>query len=247
AGNTENQLMFPMQGDTTRDLFPRDYEESNFSQFQEAFKTGSLERTPPDRPPGVILGLPERADPNEYIVVGQELVDPSNQWSDKKDFLYTKILSRPTREGFDYAEEATVEEPKVLREEVLPPIVQESIVEDEIIAPPAPPVVQRRPPKPEEIWEYVVDDPYQGEDAPPGIYDSDYDSFQDNPVSAETERNKPERYKDPLFGPNLLASIAAGLSDVDLSGASYGVPRYDQDVYASRQLGPSVQNLFRGR
>lgn len=183
-------------------------------------------------PPGVVQGIPEGEDPGDYISVGKTQAEGGAVLPKGDPYLYVKLLPAPTR-------------PVAVPEQV----IQQAVVveEEEEEEPIATPVVKRRPPKPEEIWEYVVDDPYQGEDAPPGIYDSDYDSFQDNPVSAETERNKPERYKDPLFGPNLLASIAAGLSDVDLSGASYGLPRYDQGVYASRQLGPSVQNLFRGR
>lgn len=93
------------------------------------------------------------------------------------------------------------------------------------------------------------------EDAPPEIYDSDYDSFEEgdpDKTKGETRETEPgstptDRVKDPLFAANLLANIGKGLEGWNLEGVNIPIPSYEQPRYQSGQIGPAVQNLFRGR
>lgn len=93
-----------------------------------------------------------------------------------------------------------------------------------------------------------------GEDAPPEIYESDYDAFEEGPdkLKGKTRDTTPgstpsDAPKDPLFVPNLLANIAKGLSAFNLQGVNIPIPDYKQPRYQSDAIGPAVQNLFRGR
>ena len=195
-------------------------------------------------PPGVIKGLPEGAARAGYVPVGRSV--GRGDVGKGQGGLFMNLL--PTGE------------PVVRMHSPDPRNLQtDSRIPREVIIHQPNPNVEEKPDPPitREIVlaeeDVIPEDPIQSEEIinRPALRGYDEESmYNARPMGLEDlyeeTVTKPVYGKDPLFGPNLLASIASGLRDVNLSGAAYEVPRYDQGVYASRQLGPAVRNLYRG-
>lgn len=172
-------------------------------------------------PPGVVKGIPDGADKDNYISVGKvQNLDGSVGRGDP--FLYVKI-----------GEPATGE--KTLTRNVGDPV----------------PVYPSMPFEPEYID--TIDVPVENVEVP-GRDPEGGDEPQEDPTygySGEPNppdvREEEEKEKDPLFTANLLANIAHGLGNIDMSGVNIPVPTYDQPRYGGMELGPAVQNLYRGR
>lgn len=202
-------------------------------------------------PPGVSQGVPEGENPDDYVLVGRIKGGDWSLDSRHTQLLYAKLLRPgPPPEAVVHQPDIrprVVEEPEEPEEpEVLAPIVPPTLPlepEPEVPRVLEYPDEERAPGTPREELDrsFLTDVPertiyHPEEDRPPITVEEVYDKVVDKPQE-----------RDPLFVPNLLASIGDALGDVNLSGVSYQVPRYDQQQYASRQLGPAVQNLFRGR
>lgn len=180
----------------------------------------------PELPKGAVVGIPEGEDRSNYVAIGT-VENEQGSAGNGDQYVYVKVLDRPT-EVYEESEPqgpplavypSIPEEPDYLEMIELPEQEEVQPIEKQIVEEQVNPA------------SLPSNDPIQKEEV------------KDNLVVQED--HIPKKVKDPLFGANLVANIAEGLKAWNLEGIKIGVPSYDQQRYASGELGPAVQNLFR--
>ena len=199
----------------------------------------------PELPKGVVRGIPEGENKEDYISVGVMRAEPKQLANGMTEYaqlqgdpyLYIKRLDRqpqiiqrerPVGDPVPIYP-SMPEEPEYLKTIDIPEQERTPVTNDSRKPePPEPEIIpetDRRPVHPE------PPDPILKEDT------------EDDLVVQKDHIDKP---KDPLFTENLLANIAKGLEGWNLEGANIPVPSYDQPRYASGELGLAIQNFYRG-